>query len=129
MMRFNHVIKAFERQNSPGYSEELVEVTGRDREEPEPLEERVALVAGELEHPVVELEEAQLPVDEEGGILERRLAIGAAPPSGSGGDHGTVSARRALFLLGLRGAKVAVFPAHRTFIPGFPGVRPAPPRE
>jgi hypothetical protein len=44
--------------------EELVEVAGEDRGEPDPLEQRHVLVLGELEDPLVEPEPGQLPVEE-----------------------------------------------------------------
>ncbi len=44
--------------------EELVEVRRRDRQEPEPLQERIRRVARLLEHTLVEVEPAQLAVDE-----------------------------------------------------------------
>src|SRR5690606_996412 len=46
---------------------ELVQVGAEDRQEPQPLEQRQALVLGLLQHPTVELELAQLPVDVEAG--------------------------------------------------------------
>ena len=44
--------------------EELVEVAGEDRREPDPLEQRQLRVLGELEHPLVEPQPGQLPVEE-----------------------------------------------------------------
>ena len=51
--------------------EELVEVRPVDRDEFEPLEQRVARVEGLLEDPVVERQPRQLAVDVEPGIVER----------------------------------------------------------
>lgn len=44
--------------------EELVEVAREDRQEPSPLQERHLLVGSELEHTLVELQPADLPVEE-----------------------------------------------------------------
>ena len=44
--------------------EELVEVAGEDRREPDPLEQRQLLVLGQLEHPLVEPQPGQLAVEE-----------------------------------------------------------------
>ena len=43
---------------------EFVEVVGRDRQEAQPLQQRMARVAGLLEHPLVEGEPGQLAIDE-----------------------------------------------------------------
>ncbi len=55
----------------PGHAhhEELVEVAGEDREEPRTLEQRLGVVLGELEHPLVELQPARLAVEEAAGGL------------------------------------------------------------
>jgi hypothetical protein len=56
---------------------ELVEVRGRDRQEAQALQQRVALVLGLFEHTPVELEPRQLAVEEaartEGGNPRRRI--------------------------------------------------------
>ena len=44
--------------------EEFVEVVGRDREEPHPLEQRMGGVFGLFEHPAIEMQPGQLAVDE-----------------------------------------------------------------
>ena len=44
--------------------EELVEVAGEDRREPDAFEQRLLLVLGQLEHPLVEAEPGQLTVEE-----------------------------------------------------------------
>ncbi len=59
----------------PGHPdhEELVEVGREDRQVPDALEQRLAGVLGELEHPLVEREPAELAVREAGleGVVER----------------------------------------------------------
>ena len=52
--------------------EELVEVRRADRQEPEPLEQRVGGVARLFEHALVEVEPAQLAVDEPARLERRR---------------------------------------------------------
>ena len=61
--------------------EELVEVRRRDRQEPEPLQERVRGVAGLFQDPLVEVEPAQLAVDEEAGIGRRSRGRRPGPSS------------------------------------------------
>ena len=58
----------------PGHAdhEELVEVAGEDRQEPRALEQRQALVLGQLEHPLVEVEPRQLAVEEPVVVLLHR---------------------------------------------------------
>ena len=63
--------------------EELVQVRGADRHEPEPVEQRVGGVARFLEHPLVEVEPAQLAVDEQAGV-ERRSGGGRRHRGGWG---------------------------------------------
>ena len=46
----------------PGH-EELVEVVGRDRQDPQPLQQRVRRVRGLLEHPAVELQPGNLAIE------------------------------------------------------------------
>ena len=46
------------------HHEEFVEVVGRDRQEPHPLQQRMGGVFGLFEHPAVEVEPGQLTVDE-----------------------------------------------------------------
>ncbi len=61
--------------------EELVEVRRRDRQEPELLQERVRGVAGLFQDPLVEVEPAQLAVDEEAGVGRGRRATAVAVAS------------------------------------------------
>ena len=60
------------------HHEELVEVGGEDRQEPDPFEQRQVRVLGQLEHPGVEVQPGQLAVEEPvgGQVLgvERRTA-------------------------------------------------------
>ena len=51
-------------QTGDAHHEEFVEVVGRDRQEPQPLEQRMAAVGGFLEHAPVEIEPGELAVDE-----------------------------------------------------------------
>ena len=62
--------------------EELVEIGPEDRDELEPLEQRVALVERLLEDAVVELEPRQLAVDVERRVVERS-GVGATGRAGS----------------------------------------------
>src|SRR5439155_5423691 len=66
------------------HHEELVEVRGHDRGELQPLEEGARPVQGLLQHPRVELQARDLPVEEE---LGRLLAA-------HGGDQSTWAASR-----------------------------------
>jgi hypothetical protein len=85
--------------------EELVEVAGEDRGEPDPLEERLLVVLGQLEHALVEAQPGELTVEEP--VLElldpaerglgrdvRRLDVegrlGDAVATGAGGGVGVV---------------------------------------
>ena len=52
--------------------EELVEVRRADRQEPQPLEQRVRRVARLFEHALVEIEPAQLAIDEPARVEDRR---------------------------------------------------------
>jgi hypothetical protein len=52
--------------------EELVEVAGEDRQVAHPLEQRQRLVLGQLEHPLVEPQPRQLPVEEAVLVLGHR---------------------------------------------------------
>ena len=54
------------------HHEELVEVVGRDRQEPEALEQRMAPVRGLLQHAPVEFEPRQLAIDEAFGRSRQR---------------------------------------------------------
>ena len=62
---------------------ELVEIAGADGQEADPLEQRIALVVGFLDHALVEIEPGELAVDEAvrrgevDGRFERRLLGGA----------------------------------------------------
>jgi hypothetical protein len=49
--------------------EEFVEVVGGNRQEPQPLQHRMALVFGLLQHAAVEMQPGELPVDEPLGAL------------------------------------------------------------
>ena len=51
-------------QTGHPHHEEFVEVVGRDRQEPQPLKQRVLAVGGFLENATIEIEPRQLPVDE-----------------------------------------------------------------
>ena len=64
--------------------EELVEIRCTDRQEPEPLEQRVRRVARFLEHALVEVEPAQLAIDEQARV-ER--AAGSARRTAVTADH------------------------------------------
>ena len=64
--------------------EELIEIVGRNREEPHPLQQGVGLVRGLFEHAAVEVEPGQLTVDETlgaGADVGRRL--GRRPDRGT----------------------------------------------
>ncbi len=50
-------------QTGHAHHVEFVEIVGRDREEAQALEQRMALVLGLLEHPPVEVEPGQLAVE------------------------------------------------------------------
>ena len=68
----------------PGHADhdELVEVGGVDGEELDPLHQRRALVLGQLEHALVEVEPGQLAVGVElGGVEVRRRAVAAVTTS------------------------------------------------
>ena len=71
------------------HHEEFVEVVGRDRQEAQLLEQRVALVGRLLEHATVELQPRQFAVD------EARRAVAQRRPVGAGIDLG----RRTLHIL------------------------------
>ena len=77
---------------------ELVEVAGEDGQELGPLQQRGARVLGQRQHPGVEVEPGQLPVEEP--VLGQRLAaarlvVGSAPgrPVGLGSTVGGVGRR------------------------------------
>ncbi len=46
------------------HHEEFVEIVGRDRQEPHPLEQRMVRVLGLLQHAAIEMQPGQLPIDE-----------------------------------------------------------------
>ena len=69
---------------------EFVEVVGRDRQEAQPLEQRMAAVVGLFQHPLVERQPGQLAVDET--TLGGRFDLRGADGCGSG-RHGSVSNR------------------------------------
>jgi hypothetical protein len=59
------------------HHEELIEVRAEDCQKLQPLEQWHLGVLGLLQHPAIELEPAQLPVEIEGGIVEcRSVAFG-----------------------------------------------------
>ena len=64
-------------QSGDAHLEELVEVGCADRQEPEPLQQRVRRVARFLEHPLVEIEPAQLAIDEQARVERRGRGGGA----------------------------------------------------
>ena len=72
------------------HHEEFVEIVGRDREKAHPLQQRMGLVGGLLEHPAIEMQPRQLAVDEAlraraqiRGLLPARVR--SSPPLGRGG--------------------------------------------
>ena len=65
--------------------EELVHVAGEDRQELDPLEQGVPLVAGFVQHAVLELQRTELAVD----VRERRTGV-ARGRRRPGGDRGHV---------------------------------------
>ena len=71
----NHARLAFDLLLEPGDTdfEELVQVGAEDREELHPFEQRLKRVEGFLQHAVVELQPAQLSVQEVLGAVEIRL--------------------------------------------------------
>ena len=70
-----HVAEGLLAQAGDADHEELVEVRGEDREELCPLEQRVIGVLGLFEHAGVELQPAQLAVDE---VFGQKLGAGGA---------------------------------------------------
>ena len=80
-------------QRRDPHHEELVEVPGHDAGELQPLEERVRGVAGLLEHPAVELEPAELAVEDRPTLVTRRPTTAAVRDAGTGsgadGGHGS----------------------------------------
>ena len=83
---------------------ELVEVGGVDREELDPLQQRDALVLGQLEHALVELQPGQLAVEVEVGRVEvdrrrRPLALGSVCVSVSTGCSMPLSSSLVIWLL------------------------------
>ncbi len=66
------------------FHEELVEVRGEDREELEPLEQRHALVDGFGQHPAVEFEPAEVPVEPrllQHPCSQLRIHLDESPPA------------------------------------------------
>ena len=51
-------------QAGDAHHEEFIEVVGRDREEAEPLQHRMVLVLGLLQHAAIEVQPGKFPVDE-----------------------------------------------------------------
>ncbi len=70
-------------QRRHAHHEELVQVRADDREELDALEERMVIRDRLIEHPLVELEPAQLPIGVERGIVKGRCAA----RRGSGEPH------------------------------------------
>src|SRR6187401_3281638 len=66
-------------QPGDAHHEELVEVRGDDGRKLDPLEERHRVVAGFLEHAIVEREPRQLAIEEQRRILERLRRHSTAP--------------------------------------------------
>jgi hypothetical protein len=90
---------------------ELVEVAGEDREELGPLEHGRAGVLGELEHPLVERQPAELAVSE--AAVRQRLGFGPGLARGEADLQGRLAAGW-LGLAGLGGQPMPlVRPAHR----------------
>ncbi len=77
-------------QASHAHHVELVEVVGRDRQEPEPLEQRMVGVVALFQHPFVEGQPRELAVEEAG----RRLHQGRLQHQGRGGRGGRAAAGR-----------------------------------
>lgn len=84
------------------HHEELVEVAREDREEPGALEQRDALVGGQLQDPLVELQPADLAVEEavDRQVGCRDVLVGAGPGEAAVGRAGAQLGRR----VGRRGA-------------------------
>ena len=62
-------------QAGDAHHEELVEIIGRDGQEAQLLQKRVAFVGRFLQHPAVELEPGKFPVDETLGRVAQRLDV------------------------------------------------------
>ena len=84
---------------------ELVEVGREDRGEAQPLEQRHALVAGELEHARVPLEPRQLAV-EEARLLSGLLRRGGRPSHSSGDQCERTGAQEPAQLAALAGDRI-----------------------
>ncbi len=52
--------------------EELIQIAGGDAQELQPLEQRLGVIEGQRQHPVIELQEGELTVD----VAARRLEVG-----------------------------------------------------
>ena len=76
----DHVLADLADQAGDADHEELVEIVGRDRQEPQLLEQRMVLVRGLLQHAPVELQPGQLAVDEALGSVQQRRCRRARPP-------------------------------------------------
>ena len=71
--------------------EEFVEIVGRNREKPDPFQQRMSLVSRLLEHTAIEMQPGQLPVDEALRTLEESSNWGATGGAGSGSVSGVIS--------------------------------------
>ncbi len=70
---------------------EFIEIIGRDRQEPQPLQERMAGVVALLEHPFVERQPGQFPVEEPRrrcGQIRFQLELRRRRRTASGGRSG-----------------------------------------
>ena len=67
--------------------EELVEIIGRNRQEPDPLEQRMGLVGRLFEHPSVEMEPGQLTVDKSFGARQKVEGWRGLGPGGGRDRH------------------------------------------
>ena len=69
-------------QAGDAHHEEFVEVVGRNGQEPQPLQHRMVLVLGLLQHPAVEVQPGEFPVDEPlgagGEVMQRHDGRGRA---------------------------------------------------
>ena len=85
----------------PGHAdlEELVDVAAEDREELRPFEQRDRRILGEREHPGLELEHRQFPVEvagtlrrrvDSGGLMGQSYGLAPAPASGPARDRRTL---------------------------------------
>jgi hypothetical protein len=69
------------------HHEELVEIVGRDRQEPQPLEQRMGGVLRLLQHPAIELQPGELAIDEPAGMTGQRFRRVGPARVGTGRGH------------------------------------------